>query len=137
MLIHSLDSLALAKEINRCCEAQGRAQRVLLEVNVSGEAGKEGLALSEVEGLVRGLQDFPFVQLEGLMTIPPYASEPEASRTYFRSLKTLRDRLVQSAGKPLPELSMGMSNDFEVGIEEGATFVRVGTALFGERPPLH
>ncbi len=132
-LIHSLDSLPLAQEINRCCERAGKSQRVLIEVNVSGEPSKHGVGLREVEELVKGLVGFPLLRVEGLMTIPPHFMDPQRSRSYFRSLRELRERLSEMAGKRLTDLSMGMSNDFEVAIEEGATYVRIGTALFGER----
>jgi len=136
-IIHSLDSLGLAKAINQYCEKIGKGQPVLLEVNVSGESSKEGFNFQEVEKAVKALNDFPRVEVRGLMTVPPHASDPEFSRPYFRLLNGLRNKLEQLSGRPFPELSMGMSNDFEVAIEEGATIVRIGTALFGERPPVH
>ena len=136
-IIHSLDSLALAKEINQNCEKRGKGQAVLLEVNVSGESSKEGIHFQEVENVVKGLNDFPLVEVRGLMTVPPYSSDPESSRPHFRVLSGLRNKLEQMSGRPLLELSMGMSNDFEVAIEEGATIIRIGTALFGERHPIH
>jgi pyridoxal phosphate enzyme (YggS family) len=132
-LIHSLESLLLAQEVHRCCERVGQRQRVLIEVNVSGEPSKHGVALREVEGLVKELVGLPLLQVEGLMTIPPHSADPQRSRPYFRSLRELRERLSEVTGKRLMDLSMGMSNDFEVAIEEGATYVRIGTALFGER----
>jgi PLP dependent protein len=132
-LIHGVDSLDLLAHIDRVAEELGLFPRVLLQVNVAGEASKFGFApgklLEQVEEIVR----FDRVQIEGLMTIPPLAPAAEHSRRYFVALRELRDKLATEFRFALPELSMGMSNDFRVAIEEGATMVRVGTAIFGER----
>ena len=135
-LIHSLDGLPLAKEINRWCEEIGKRQRLLIEVNVSGEASKKGIPMQELESLLNDVRELKWIQIEGLMTIPPFSPNPESSRPCFRKLHELKERCFQSTGDSASMLSMGMSNDFEVAIEEGANYIRVGTALFGERPPL-
>jgi PLP dependent protein len=128
-LIHSLDSVRLAA-------ALGRARRitrmpVLIEINVAGEASKSGVAPAEVERLIEAAR--ATVEILGLMTIPPPATDPERSRNHFAALSAMRDRLAGATGLALSELSMGMTDDFEVAIEEGATIVRVGRAIFGER----
>jgi pyridoxal phosphate enzyme (YggS family) len=132
-MIHSVDSLGLAQEINRIAEEEGGRPRVLLEVNVAGEGTKFGfrpeILRSEMEPLLR----LPRLSIEGLMTIPPLAEEAEASRKFFVQLRELRDALEEEFDLKLPHLSMGMTNDFPVAVEEGATLVRVGTAIFGER----
>jgi pyridoxal phosphate enzyme (YggS family) len=126
-LIHSVDSVELLMLLDRQASQAGRPQRVLLEVNVSGEQSKYGVDESVLEGLVRASAKLEGVKVEGLMTIPPYSEDPEKSRPYFRRLRGLGERYG------FQELSMGMTGDFEVAIEEGATMVRVGTAIFGER----
>lgn len=134
-LVHSVDSLRLAKEIDLRAGAAGRGLPVLLQVNVSGEESKFGLAPEEVLPLAREVAGMGAARLAGLMTMPPYSADPEDSRPHFVALRELRDRLV-SAGVPadrLHHLSMGMTGDFEVAVEEGATLVRVGTAIFGPR----
>ena len=132
-MIHGVDSVELLDEIQRIAGDLGLFPRVLLQVNVAGESSKFGFAperlLSEVERISRAER----VQVEGLMTIPPLASNPENSRRYFVQLRQLRDRLEKEFRFPLPQLSMGMSGDYRVAVEEGATLVRVGTAIFGER----
>jgi pyridoxal phosphate enzyme (YggS family) len=132
-VIHSVDSVELLDEIQRIAGDLGLFPRVLLEVNVAGESSKFGFSpqrlLSQVEQISRADR----VQVEGLMTIPPPAFNAEDSRKYFVQLRQLRDRLVMESRFPLPHLSMGMSGDYRVAIEEGATYVRVGTAIFGER----
>jgi pyridoxal phosphate enzyme (YggS family) len=125
-LIHTVDSLELAEKLARAADAAGKRQEVLLQVNVGGEAQKSGLAPGEVEPLARGVGAMENLLLRGLMTIPPIGSEEE-SRRYFARLRGIRDTLG------LEHLSMGMSEDFEVAIEEGATIVRVGRAIFGAR----
>jgi PLP dependent protein len=133
VLVHSVDSLALASTVSRRATKEGTIQDVLLEVNVGGEPSKRGVALDDVSQAAERLATLEGVRLRGLMTIPPQTDEPEGSRVYFRALREsgahLR-RKIPEAG----ELSMGMSADFEVAIEEGATIVRVGTAIFGPRP---
>jgi pyridoxal phosphate enzyme (YggS family) len=133
-LFHGVDSLELARDIDRIAAEEGAFPRVLLEVNVAGEASKFGFRPEALERGLDALLALPRLQIEGLMTIAPYADEPEHSRPFFRELRELRDRLSTHAGVPLTTLSMGMSGDFEVAIEEGATLVRVGTAIFGSRP---
>ncbi|HKI55969.1 MAG TPA: YggS family pyridoxal phosphate-dependent enzyme [Trueperaceae bacterium] len=123
-LIHSLDSARLADALEAEAETRDARWRVLLEVNVAGEAAKFGIAPAEAADLVAHVRSLPHVELEGLMTMAPYSDDPEASRPVFRELRRLGDRLG------VPGLSMGMSADFEVAVEEGATWVRVGTALF-------
>lgn len=132
-MIHSVDSARLLEAIDRACDAAGRRMKVLLEVNVSGESSKFGVKPEDVPALVRAAGPLPRIELLGLMTMPPFAEEVEKARPHFRALRALRDRCQQELGVPLPELSMGMTNDFEVAIEEGSTMVRVGTAIFGER----
>ena len=132
-LIHSVDSLSLAQEINRIAEEEGMHPRVLLEVNVAGEGSKFGFPPDKLRQDMEALLALPRLSIEGLMTIPPLAKEVEASREYFVDLRKLRDRLETEFQMKLPHLSMGMTNDFPVAVEEGATLVRVGTAIFGER----
>ncbi|HTS18333.1 MAG TPA: YggS family pyridoxal phosphate-dependent enzyme [Verrucomicrobiae bacterium] len=126
-VIHSVDSLRLAEELNKWAEQAGKTQAVMLEVNVSGESSKFGLKPEDLESTFTSVNRLPRVEARGLMTVAPFTEEAEAARPYFRRLRELRD------GLGLTELSMGMSHDFEVAIEEGATMVRVGTAIFGER----
>jgi len=132
-LIHSVDSLSLAQEINRIAEEEGMHPRVLLEVNVAGEGSKFGFPPDKLRQDMEALLALPRLSIEGLMTIPPLAKEAEASRGYFVDLRKLRDRLETEFQMKLPHLSMGMTNDFPVAVEEGATLARVGTAIFGER----
>jgi pyridoxal phosphate enzyme (YggS family) len=132
-LIHGVDSLDLLAHIDRVAGDLGLFPRVLLQVNVAGEASKFGFAPGKLLELVEEIVKFERVQIEGLMTIPPLAPAAEHSRRYFVALRELRDKLATECRFPLPELSMGMSNDFRVAVEEGATMVRVGTAIFGER----
>jgi pyridoxal phosphate enzyme (YggS family) len=128
-LIHSLDSARLASALGRARPAP--RVPVLIEVNAAGERSKTGVAAAEVERLIGDAR--AAVEILGLMTIPPPASDPERSRSYFAALRAMRDRLAASTGLALSELSMGMTDDFDVAIEEGATIVRVGRAIFGER----
>src|SRR5205809_7102855 len=132
-LIHSVDSFALAEEINRIADEEGLHPRVLLEVNVAGEGSKFGFSPEKLRDQMEGLLALPRLSILGLMTIPPLAEEAEASRKYFVQLRELRDRLQTEFRVDLAQLSMGMTQDFPVAIEEGATLVRVGTAIFGER----
>lgn len=131
-LIHSVDSLELAEEIDSQAAKINKKQRVLIQVKLSEEETKQGVAEKDLFDLVRKSTALENVKLEGLMTLPPFFEEPERARPYFRKLSELRKE-AEKKGFRLPELSMGMSNDFEVAIEEGATMVRVGTAIFGER----
>ncbi len=132
-LFHSVDSLALAQEMNRIADEDGMHPRIFLEVNVSGEGSKFGFKPEILRAEMESLLALPRLSIEGLMTIPPFAEEPELSRKHFVALRELRDALEKRFDLKLPQLSMGMTNDFQVAIEEGATLVRVGTAIFGER----
>jgi PLP dependent protein len=132
-LIHSVDSLALAQEMNRIAQEEGMHPRVLLEVNVAGEGSKFGFAPAQLREQIEELLALPRLSILGLMTIPPLAEEAEASRKHFVALRELRDRLQTEFRVDLAQLSMGMTNDFRIAAEEGATLVRVGTAIFGER----
>jgi pyridoxal phosphate enzyme (YggS family) len=131
-LIHSVDSLHLARELNKYAERTGRSINVLVEVNTSGEKTKFGVQPERVLGLVEELQQCPQLRVRGLMTMGPLAPDAEASRPSFRMLKELQTLLLQK-GFHVPDLSMGMTNDFDVAIEEGATIIRLGTAIFGQR----
>jgi PLP dependent protein len=131
-LVHSLDSLALAEELDTRAAAQNAAVRVLLQVNVAGEAQKSGCAPAEAADLARCVTTLPRLQLEGLMTIAPFTDDLEVQRRTFRGLRELRDAL-QENGLWLPTLSMGMSADYGMAVEEGATVIRLGTVLFGPR----
>lgn len=133
-LIHSVDSFELAEKIAKHCQSENRVQRILLQVNVSGEAAKFGMEPDELKKQITGFSKLQGVQVEGLMTIPPFDSDPENSRRHFSRLRELREQCEKENGLSLHELSMGMSHDFEVAVEEGATLVRVGTAIFGPRP---
>ncbi|WP_281185043.1 YggS family pyridoxal phosphate-dependent enzyme [Trichlorobacter lovleyi] len=135
-MIHTVDRLSLAQEIDRQWrDKQSAACDILVQVNVSGEATKSGTTATEAVELVRHIAKLPNVRVRGLMTMPPFFDDPEAARPYFRELRLLADRISseQIPAVEMTELSMGMSGDFEVAIEEGATLVRVGTAIFGGR----
>ncbi|PYJ12846.1 MAG: YggS family pyridoxal phosphate-dependent enzyme [Verrucomicrobia bacterium] len=132
-MIHSVDSLDVAQDINRIAEEQGMHPRVLLEVNVAGEGSKFGFGSETLRAEMESLLALPRLSILGLMTIPPLAEKAEASRKYFVQLRTLRDRLQAEFRVDLAQLSMGMTQDFPIAVEEGATLVRVGTAIFGER----
>ena len=129
-VIQTLDSVRLAEAIARMHPSP--TTRVLIEINLGDEASKSGIAAGEAESLIEGAREK--TEIIGLMTIPPHTESPKAARKYFAELRVLRDRLAASSGLALSELSMGMTEDFEVAIEEGATMVRVGRAVFGERP---
>jgi PLP dependent protein len=131
-LIHSLDSLSLAGEVNKHAGKAGKIQRVLIEVKLSEEETKSGINKNNLMDLIGAVSGMKNLNLEGLMTIPPFFDDPEMARPYFKELRGLRDKAGR-AGYELHELSMGMTNDFEVAILEGATIVRIGTAIFGER----
>jgi len=131
---HSIDSTALATAISRVAGETGGKVDGLLEVNVSGEATKHGFSPQQLRDEFPALAALPHLRLRGLMTMAPYSDNPEEARPVFRALRELRDELQQTHGVELPELSMGMSGDFEPAIEEGATLVRVGSSIFGERP---
>lgn len=132
-LIQSVDSLKLLLAIETAAEAAGRVMPVFLEVNVSGEGSKFGLAPEAVPGILQAANSLRRVEIQGLLTMPPLAEDPEHARQFFRALRELRDRWRQETGFELRELSMGMSHDFEVAVEEGATWIRLGSILFGKR----
>lgn len=132
-LIQSVDSLHLAREINKRCEQAARTMPMLLEVNVAGESSKFGYSPESLLAELAELNTLARLEIHGLMTIAPYVADVEKVRPFFRRLRELRGQCEERLDAPLPQLSMGMSGDFEVAIEEGATLVRVGTALFGER----
>lgn len=128
-VIHSVDSVELAERLERICIEEGReALSVLIQVDLAGEETKSGIQESDLPSLITYLKSCERLKLVGLMILPPFFNDPEATRPFFNRLREIRDRLL-----PGGELSMGMSNDFEVAVEEGATMVRVGTAIFGER----
>ena len=131
--VHSVDSAKLLEALDRHAAEAGRTLQVLVQVNVSGERSKSGLAPEAVPAVLALANPLRNVQISGLMTIPPLAEDPEKSRPFFRRLRELRDRWAAETGTELPELSMGMTHDLEVAIEEGATCVRVGTGIFGAR----
>lgn len=131
--VHSLDRISLAKEINKRA-SEGRIMKCFVQVNVSGEESKSGITPDEVMDFVLSMEKYPAVEIVGLMTMAPYAEDPEEVRPYFQRLRELRDMVKEKklSYAPCTELSMGMSNDFEVAVEEGATFIRVGSILVGE-----
>jgi hypothetical protein len=138
--IDSVDSLRLAQKLNSAAAETGKRLFLLIEINIAGEAAKSGVApdSTALEQLLEAAAQLPSLEIRGLMTLPPYNEDPEQSRPYFRKMRALFDKIAQ---RNLPAvrmevLSMGMSHDFEIAIEEGATCIRVGTAIFGERPPL-
>ncbi len=134
--IHSVDSIEIARRLSRQATEQEKTQRVLVQVDLAGEEAKSGLPAGEIFGALEEMSRLECLSVEGLMVLPPYLPDPEEVRPYFARLRELSDaaRARGCARGPLEELSMGMSHDFEVAIEEGATMVRIGTALFGERP---
>jgi hypothetical protein len=135
-MIHSVDRMELARELDRRAHAVGRTMKILIEVNVSGETSKSGTSLAEAIPLVRAVAFLPNLSIQGLMTMPPFFDDPEEARPFFRKLRELRDE-IEAEGIPrveMKELSMGMSGDYAAAIEEGATIVRLGRAIFGERP---
>lgn len=134
-LVHSLDSLSLATELDRQGAKQGITVRALVEVNLAAEETKSGVRPDALNALLEGVSSLSHLQIDGLMAIPPAASDPNEARPYFRTLARLRERYARlgATRMPLRELSMGMTQDFSVAIEEGATIVRVGRAIFGER----
>jgi len=133
--IHSIDGISLAREIDRRAAQKGRRVKALVEVNLSGETSKFGIDSEVVMDLIHHVAALKHISIEGLMTMPPYFDEPEKARPYFIKLREFRDRIQKEGieGARMDELSMGMSGDFEAAIEEGATMIRVGTAIFGER----
>ncbi len=131
-LIHSIDSIELAKEVGRQAVKKGLRQKVLIEVNIAGEATKHGIRPEEALAVAKEISLIPGVELRGLMCVPPFTDNPEDSRPHFVRLRELLAD-INRAGIPATELSMGMTQDYEVAVEEGATLVRVGTAIFGAR----
>ncbi len=132
--IDSVDSLALAQRLDAAAAAENKKLGVLIEVHLSDETTKSGVSEADLPALAESVGTFPNLQLRGLMTIPPFFDQPEKVRPFFRKLAELREKVARRIAKPLPILSMGMSHDFEIAIEEGATEIRPGTALFGARP---
>jgi len=132
-VIESVDRVELAAELQRRAEVAGKNLKVLIEVNVGGEAAKHGAKPEDAGALLKAINGMSRLEVTGLMAIPPFREEPEEARPFFRKLREIRDQLEQSGGAALPELSMGMSHDFAVAIAEGSTLVRIGTALFGPR----
>ncbi len=132
-MIQGVDSLAIAQEISKRAEQAGKTMPILVEVNVAGEGSKFGYQPEKLLAELDALSALPRIEIHGLMAIPPYSPVPEKTRPYFQRLRELKVQAEKILGYPLPQLSMGMSGDFEIAIEEGATIVRVGTALFGER----
>jgi hypothetical protein len=133
-LFHGVDSLALAQEMDRIAAEEGEHPRLLLEVNVAGEGSKFGFKAETLRAEIGSLLALPRLSIEGLMCIPPLTEEAEASRKFFVQLRELRNSLEREFDVKFPHLSMGMTQDFWIAVEEGATLVRVGTAIFGERP---
>lgn len=132
-MIEGVDSLDIAREINRQAEKAAKTAPILIEVNVAGEASKFGYKPDALLAELAQLNALPKIEIHGLMTVPPYSPTPEHSRRYFQQLRELKAKCENILGAHLPQLSMGMSGDFEIAIEEGATIVRIGTALFGPR----
>jgi pyridoxal phosphate enzyme (YggS family) len=132
-MIESIDSLPLAEELNKRAEQAAKTMLILLEVNIVGEASKFGYKPEQLLADLPRLNALPRLEIHGLMTVPPWSPLPERVRPVFKKLRELKSQCEQVLGAPLPHLSMGMTGDFEVAIEEGATIVRLGTALFGER----
>jgi pyridoxal phosphate enzyme (YggS family) len=135
-LIHTVDSMGLGEELDRQARKAGKIQEILIQVNISREASKSGVSAAQTITLVRDVARLPNLRVKGLMTMPPFFDDPERARPYFADLHRLRDeiRALSIPNADMAELSMGMTGDFETAIEEGATLVRVGTAIFGGRP---
>jgi len=131
--LHAVDSLHLAAELNKRCEQAAKVMPVLLEVNVSGEGSKHGFTPESAAAAMEAFFEFPQLEIHGLMTMAPFTRQPENARPYFQKLRKLKSACEARLGAPLPELSMGMSGDYEIAIEEGATIIRLGTTLFGPR----
>jgi PLP dependent protein len=133
--IHSIDSVDLLRRVDRAAAESGAAPEVLIQVDLAGESSKHGIAVDELAAIARAGNECRAARLTGLMLLPPWSEDPEATRPYFKRLRELRDQLVTEGieASHLRELSMGMSHDYEVAIQEGATIVRVGTAIFGKR----
>jgi pyridoxal phosphate enzyme (YggS family) len=132
-LIQSVDRVSLAQALEQAAARRDKLQKILLQVNLAGEASKSGTAPEHAQDLLREISKMPHMRVLGLMTMPPWFDDPERVRPYFRALRELRDTLRGAHLADLPELSMGMTGDFEAAISEGATLVRIGTAIFGQR----
>lgn len=132
-MIESVDSLALAEEINRCADKAAKTMPILIEVNIAGEATKFGYKPDALLNDLLRINALKKIEIHGLMAVPPWTPEPEKSRAHFQKLRELKTRCEEILGAPLPHLSMGMSGDYAIAVEEGATIVRIGTALFGPR----
>jgi pyridoxal phosphate enzyme (YggS family) len=132
-MIHAVDSVDIAKDINRIGGELGLHPKVLIEINLAAESSKHGFTPAAIRTQLETLYELDRLYIQGVMCIPPFDPNAEKSRRYFRQLREIRDELEKQGGAPLPVLSMGMSHDFEVAIEEGATIVRVGSAIFGAR----
>jgi PLP dependent protein len=132
-VIHSLDSPSLAQRLNRFCEEEGKRVDVLIQVDLAGEATKSGVPEEQLEELAKLVLECQYLRLTGLMVLPPYFEHAEDVRPFFGKLRELRDHLLAAGFAECVNLSMGMTHDFEIAVEEGATMVRVGTAIFGER----
>jgi PLP dependent protein len=132
-VVQSVVDESIAARLNRMAEELGKRLPVFIEVNLAGEASKSGVALAEALPLIKTVAQYPALELQGLMTVPPFLDDPEDVRPFFRQLRELRDKALHAGFASCTQLSMGMSHDFEVAIEEGATLVRIGTALFGAR----
>ena len=135
-MVQGVDSLHVAEELNKRADQAARMLPILLEVNIVGEASKFGYPPERLLAELAQLNSLNRLEIHGLMTVPPWAAEPERVRPIFRQLRELKSQCEQQLGAPLPQLSMGMTGDFEIAIEEGATMVRLGTALFGPRPKI-
>ncbi len=133
-MVQSVDSLRLAEELNRRADQAAKTMPILLEANAVGEASKFGCSPDQLLAELESINALPRLEVHGLMTVPPWTPDPEKVRPVFRQMRELKERCEQLLGAPLPHLSMGMTGDFEIAIEEGATMVRIGTALFGARP---
>jgi hypothetical protein len=135
-MIHSVDRMDLAAELDRRAGAADLATKILIEVNISGEKTKSGVPYEEAMQLVKDISSLDNLSIQGLMTMAPWFDNPEDARPYFKALRALRDRIIDAniVRAEMRELSMGMSGDYEVAVEEGATIVRVGRSIFGERP---
>ncbi|MGP3779449.1 YggS family pyridoxal phosphate-dependent enzyme [Halanaerobium saccharolyticum] len=131
-MIESIDSFRLAKEVNKRAKKNGRKIPVLIEINIAGDENKFGITPDKAEEFLQKINNFDYLKVEGLMTVLPYLDDSEELRSYFKEMKKLFDQLSKEV-IPLSELSMGMTNDYQIAVEEGATIVRVGTAIFGER----
>lgn len=131
--LHSVDSVALAQQVSRVAGEEGVTPSIYLQVNVADDSAKFGFSAASIIDEIEDVLNLPNLAIEGLMTIPAFSPDPEDSRCHFACLRELRDSLSRATGKPLPGLSMGMSGDYAVAIEEGSTIVRVGTAIFGKR----